>query len=168
MTREGDNRLLAIFGEQREALLRFLLRRVGNASLAEDLTQETGLRALGAGAAASIENPRAYLFRIASNLALDHQRHRRQGVELEDAEALGRAVPDRAPSPEAVALHRGELARLLAAVQELPPRCREVFVLAKFDGLSYAEIARRLGISRNTVITHMVAALKRLEREMER
>jgi RNA polymerase sigma-70 factor (ECF subfamily) len=48
----------------------------------------------------------------------------------------------------------------------LSPRCREVFMLGKFEGLSLAEIAARLNISRNTVVTHMVNALAAIEREM--
>jgi DNA-directed RNA polymerase specialized sigma24 family protein len=46
------------------------------------------------------------------------------------------------------------------------PRGREVFVLCRFEELSHAEIARRLGISRNTAVSHMVAALAALEWEM--
>ena len=164
----ADNRLLTVFGEQREALLRFLRRRVGNDSLAEDLAQETWLRAAGSASAGTIEKPRAFLFRIAANLALDHQRHLGHRVELEGADALAARVQDRAPSPETVTSDRREFARLLLAIEGLPPRCREVFLLAKFDALTYAAIAERLGVSRNTVITHMVIALKRLEREMER
>ena len=75
-------------------------------------------------------------------------------------------MPDRQPSPENVTLHRSELARLLQVVEGLSPRCREVFVLGKFEGLSLAEIGARLGISRNTVVTHMVNALAAIEREM--
>jgi RNA polymerase sigma factor (sigma-70 family) len=165
----GDERrhsLLSSFAEHRDALLRFLQRRLDNAALAEDLTQETWLRAANAQGTAAIDNPRSFLFRIAANLARDHQRHVRQRIELETAAEVAEAIPDRQPSPETVILHRSELAQLRRVVDGLSPRCREVFILGKFEGLSLAEIAARLGISRNTVVSHMVTALASIEREM--
>lgn len=161
-----DHRLLSSFAEHRSALLRFLRRRLGNAALAEDLTQETWLRTANARGAAAIDNPRGYLFSIASNLALDHQRHVGHRVELQAVAEVVEAVADHQPSPENVVLYRSEFARLLRVVDQLSPRCREVFVLGKFEGLSLAEISQRLGISRNTVVTHMVNALAAIEREM--
>ena len=116
--------------------------------------------------AAVIDNPRSCLFRIAANLALDHQRHVGHRVELQENEEVAEAVADPRPSPENVVLYRSEFARLMRVVDGLSPRCREVFVLCRFEELSYAEIARRLGISRNTVVSHMVTALAALEREM--
>lgn len=158
-------KLLYAFTEQRAALTRFLARRLGCAALAEDLAQETWLRLAGR-ETAGIGNPRAYLFRIASNLAFDHQRHAGLGVEVEADAATVDAIADPKPTPEAEALQRSELARLLREVDNLPPRCREVFMLAKFEELSYAEIASRLGIAKNTVMVHMVKALATLERCM--
>jgi RNA polymerase sigma-70 factor (ECF subfamily) len=151
------------FLEHRDALLRFLLRRLGSAALAEELAQETWLRATSMEGVAAIDNPRGYLFRIAANLSIDHNRRSGQGVEVEAGDAVLQAVPDPRPSPEIEAHHRAEYARLLAVVEALPPRCREVFVMARFDGLKYAEIAERLGISRNTVISHVVHALSVIE-----
>lgn len=163
---EAHDRLLSIFTEQRGALTRFLTRRLGSAALAEDLIQETWVRAASSGGVAALANPAGYLFRIASNLALDHLRHVGQGIEIQTGEHAVASVPDPAPLPEAVAVHRSELDRLLRAVDDLSPRRREVFALVKFDGLSYSEVAARLGISKNTVMVHMVKALSTLEREM--
>ena len=162
--------LLQSFAEHRDALLRFLRRRTNNAALAEDLVQETWLRvatrqAAGSGAAV-IDNPRSYLFRIASNLVLDHQRHAGHGIELPAEDGVA-AVADPQPSPETVVLYRSEFARLLAVIDNLPPRCREVLMLCRFEGLSHAEIAGRLGISRSTVVSHMVNALAAIERAMD-
>jgi RNA polymerase sigma factor (sigma-70 family) len=170
MADDRHQSLLQSFAEHRDALLRFLARRLDNTALAEDLTQETWLRAANrqafAPGAAIIDNPRSYLFRIAANLALDHQRHVGHRVELQESEEVAEAVADPRPSPENVVLYRSEFARLMRVVDGLSPRCREVFVLCRFEELSHAEIARRLGISRNTVVSHMVTALAALESEM--
>jgi RNA polymerase sigma-70 factor (ECF subfamily) len=57
---------------------------------------------------------------------------------------------------------------MLRVIDGLTPRCREVFVLCRFEELSHAGVARRLGINRNTVVSHMVSALAAIEREMAR
>lgn len=166
MPEDRRQSLLESFAQHREALMRFLTRRLDNASLAEDFTQETWLRAANSQGAAMIGNPRSYLFRIASNLVLDHQRHIGHRIELQATDEATAAVADNRPSPENVVLYRSEFARLLRVIDGLSPRCREVFVLAKFEELTHAEIAARLGIGRNTVVSHMVNALAALEREM--
>lgn len=165
MSGERD-KLLSVFTEHRDALFRFLAQRLGNSTLAEDFTQETWLRAANVDGAAVIDNPRSYLFRIASNLVLDHKRHHAHRVEIQVSDELVAVVPDNRPSPEMTALHRDELKRLMRAVDSLSPRCREAFCLVKFDGLTYEEAATRLGIARTTVVSHMVTALATLEREM--
>ena len=64
-------------------------------------------------------------------------------------------------------LYRNELRRLLRAIAALPRRRREAFVMRKLDGLSYDEIALRMGISRNTVISQIVAAMAELDRRLQ-
>jgi RNA polymerase sigma factor (sigma-70 family) len=170
MTDQRRSSLLQSFAEHRDALLRFLNRRLNNAALAEDLIQETWLRAANsqalASGAAAIDNPRSYLFRIASNLVLDHQRHVGHGIELQATDEAA-AIADPQPSPEDIVLYRSEFARLLEVIDGLSPRCREVFRLCRFEGFSHAKIAERLRISRNTVVSHMVNALTAIERAMD-
>jgi RNA polymerase sigma-70 factor (ECF subfamily) len=69
------------------------------------------------------------------------------------------------PDAEAVYEARERLARLAAAIAALPPQCRRVFTLHKLHGLSHAEVATRLNISRSAVEKHMSAALKHLARQ---
>ncbi|SMF13583.1 RNA polymerase sigma-70 factor, ECF subfamily [Tistlia consotensis] len=162
----GDG-LDALFRSCRRDLERFFRRRVGSPEAAGDLTQEAFLRLLRAGPTAALQDPRAYLFRTARNLVVDHYRAApaRSAEPLTDAAWLG--LPADTPSPERTLLSREELAVLRRAVAELSPREREVFLLHKFEGLSYAEIARRLGIARNTVVVHMVRALARCRARLE-
>ena len=87
--------LLQSFAAHRDALLRFLARKLDDRSLAEDFTQETWLRAANSPGGAAIGNPRSYLFRIASNLVLDHKR--RVGQPRRSSCCVGeRAGSDRA------------------------------------------------------------------------
>jgi RNA polymerase sigma factor (sigma-70 family) len=163
--------LFAAFFDHQDGLKRFLLRRLGNVALAEDLTQETWLRAasVASGAnAAGIDNPKSYLFRIAANLANDHLRRARHGIELQGQDDVVPLYADLRPSPEQEAADRSELQHLLRAVDALPPRAREVFILAKVHELSHTEIAERLGIARNTVMVHMANALAQLQQHLKR
>jgi RNA polymerase sigma-70 factor (ECF subfamily) len=154
-----------LFRASQPELLRLLRRRGARGAVAEDLAQEAFLRVLHAAPAGGLRDARAYLFRTAANLAIDHSRHCRASpvapVEL-PAEAN-----DPCPSAERVAMDRQALARLQAAVEALPPRAREVFRLARLEGLSQVEIAERLGISPKTVFSHLVAALARLKAEVD-
>lgn len=157
----------ALFRSCRRELERFFRRRVGSAEAAADLTQEAFLRLLRAGAAGAIENPRAYLFRTAGNLVADHYR----AAGAEPAGELGEAGWQRLaaaePSAERAVLSREELAVLRRAIGELTPRERQVFLLHKFEQLSYAEVAERLGIAKNTVVVHMVRALGHCKRRLD-
>ncbi|HMR33033.1 MAG TPA: sigma-70 family RNA polymerase sigma factor [Geminicoccaceae bacterium] len=148
-------------------LERFFRRRIGSSETAAELTQEAFLRLLRAAPVAMIRDPRAYLFRTANNLLIDHHRSAmgRQSIPIEDTARGVESAGE--PSPEAVVLSREELAVLGRAIAELPPRGREVFMLHKVDGLSYAEIAERLGIAKNTVIVHMVRSLAHCKRRLD-
>jgi len=140
--------------------LRYLItRRVGDASLAADITQEAYSRIADVRESAAPANSKGYLFAIASNLVVDHFRSAAVRSEVPVAPDTLHSVADRAPLQDALLLSREELGVLRAAVETLPPRCREVFLLHKFEQMPYAEIADHLGISRNTVMVHMTRAL---------
>lgn len=154
-----DKSLEALFRSSRKDLQRYFQRRLASSEIAADLTQETFLRVLRSGQAAELRQPRAFLFRAASNLLADHFRHAGNRAIKDISETEWREHRDPSPSPEATILSREELKILERAVADLPPRGREVLSLHKFQGLSYAEIAARLGISKNTVVVHMVRSL---------
>lgn len=135
-------------------LVRVLRIRYGDDG-AEDLVQETYLRAASIQSLAKVESPRGLLLRIARNLAIDQ--HRR---------ALVRPTVWRSRAAE-VALERqgvdGDQTEQLALkelILSLPPKLRDVFVLSRFVGLTYEEIALRLSISVKTVEGRMTKALR--------
>lgn len=148
-----------------EELCRYVRRKTGSASLAEDIVQDTWLRA-STRAAAMPENPRAYLYRMAGNLAIDHLRRREaRAFEVADPERYTRIASD-APTPENEVAAREELAILEAAVRELPARRRQVFVLYRGHGMTMREIADRLGISQKTVEKQIARAMVHCRKRM--
>jgi len=139
----------------------FARRHVGRQE-AEDVVQDTYLHLLQRGTAASLEQPRPYLFRIAANLAVDLARKTK--VRLRYAgEGFALACNAEAPaSPETAAGGAMELRRLQASLAELPPLCRDAFLLNRVEDLTHAEIAARLGVSVRTIDRSMVKAWEHL------
>lgn len=139
-------------------LVRFLYRKVWDAQRAEDLVQETFVRALPH----DPDDPRAWLFTVASNLARDEARtsvRRRRHLELVRAEMD--ADPPAVPSPtdEMERQRRSEAVRV--ALEALSERDREILLLWD-GGLSYAEIAQTTGLSPGAIGTTLARARSRL------
>jgi RNA polymerase sigma-70 factor (ECF subfamily) len=135
-------------------LLAQVRRRFGSES-AEDLVQETYLRA-SAYQGAEVRNPRALLIQIASNAARDSARRRAsRPVLLELGDQEGATPEDQAQSLV-----------LKQVILSLPPLLKQVFVLSRFAGLTYEEIADQCGISVKTVEWRMTKALKRLTAQL--
>jgi RNA polymerase sigma factor (sigma-70 family) len=145
----------------------FARRRAGRQE-AEDVVQDTYLHLLQRGTAATLEHPRPYLFRIATNLAVDMARKTK--IRLRYAgEGFALACHAEAPaSPEAAAGGAMELRRLHASLAELPPPCRDAFLLNRIEDLSHAEIAARLGVSVRTIDRHMARAVGHLREHFGR
>lgn len=141
-------------------LQQFLTRRLGCIDTAKDLVQDTFLRVLQNRPGEVLGNPRAFLFRVATNLLIDHHRRQqhRDTMTLDDPERpLDQA--DQGPSIERVVWSKQQVARLTRAIEELPPKCRQVFLLIKFHHLTHAEVATKLGIAQSTVVKHMIKAV---------
>jgi RNA polymerase sigma factor (sigma-70 family) len=139
----------------------FARRRVGREE-AEDVVQDAYLHLLQRGTAANLDQPRAYLFRTAANLAVDFARKAKIRLryvgEAFDLEANAVAPAN----PEAATGASMELARLHASLSKLPPLCRDAFLLNRVEGLTHAEIAGRLGVSVRTIDRFMVRAWNHL------
>jgi len=138
------------YGELRS----FALRKVGCVSVAEELVQEACLR-LSATDSGKIQNPRAFLFHVIGNLIIDYRRREQTRARHEAFVAPDYECVDEAVDVEGQIGARQELALLSEAIKELPPRCRECFVLRRLQNLSQSEIAARLGITRGMVERHL-------------
>ena len=111
---------------------------------------------------ADIANPPAFLMRMATNLAIDAvRRHNRNPVEFTDPAEISEmdGAGNQSVTPEQISSDRQRLEIIRRAIDDLPPRCREVFLLCKRDHLSTVEVAEQLGISRNMVEKHLRQAL---------
>jgi RNA polymerase sigma-70 factor (ECF subfamily) len=138
-----------------ESLRGFISRLGASPSDIEDIAQEALACALKAETERLIENPKAYLFRVAHNLTLQHRLNRARSL-IEDIEtAAMEGVACEKPSIEDQVISREQLALVLEAVEALPPVCRRVFLLRKVYGYSHREIADQLGITVSTVEKHL-------------
>tara|TARA_R110002167_G_scaffold62754_7_gene177153 strand:+ start:2326 stop:2832 length:507 start_codon:yes stop_codon:yes gene_type:complete len=160
--------------DRRAALTRFFALRTRSEAQAEDIVQDIFLKlqAMTPEAVAGVQSPAAFLYRLGSNVMLDRARGQRRSDRRDDdwVKAGGMFTPGDAiadePSAEDVAWARLKLGRVLAAIQDLPVNARTAFRLHKLDGLTHAETAREMGVSRSAVEKYISATLKHLLREV--
>ncbi|MEO5337853.1 MAG: RNA polymerase sigma factor [Magnetospirillum sp. WYHS-4] len=155
---EGIDGLERLYGDCRRSLHPVLARRLGSRADADDVLHEAFIRFMGRYLGQSIANPLALMARIAINIVRDSARmesHRRGLVDATEGSFCSGPAP---PSPESELSGRQDLRRLKDAIDGLPPRCREVFLLHRVEGLPHSEVAQILGISRSAVEKHMIRA----------
>lgn len=152
--------LISIFLRRRAALTRAIARIVGDRQVAEDLAQETYIRACRAEERSPITHIEAFLHQTARNLALDHLRRRgvRLGIEGAAPEDLS-AVAQDAPTPEERLAGRQVFDQLMAALGQLPPRAQSVLILARLENWTNRRIAEHLEVSERTVFNDLKLAL---------
>jgi RNA polymerase sigma factor (sigma-70 family) len=138
-------------------LHRYLCKRMRLPGEADDIIQEAYLRYLQLPKDYAVTDPAKYVFIIASNLAKTRYSQRKRSPVVFDSELADQfdAVSEQ-PDTYRELVAKEELARILKGMQ---PRCREVLLMSKQDGLHYQEIARRLGIAPNTVLNAIGRAL---------
>jgi RNA polymerase sigma factor (sigma-70 family) len=164
--------LMDAYLRKRAELLRFFTRRTGSEAAAEDLVQEIYLKIHSMPAPADLRSPEAYLYRLGSNLLLDRRKQQRRQAVRESAWVRATVgdgaepVADEPPADQALAA-RQRLAIIVAALEDLPPQTQTAFRLHKFEGLSHAEVAARLGVSKSAVEKYMMAALRHLMEKLD-
>ncbi len=137
----------------------WLYRRLGHAGDAADFAQDTYLRVIESRQALEqIREPRAFLTTVARHVMLSHLRRRE--VERAYLDALARLPEALAPSPEERAIVLETLCEIDRILDGLPARVRQAFLWAQLDGMPYAEIAERLGVSLSSVKQYMARAIR--------
>jgi len=145
---QGDNRILAAFVECRDGLVRNLLKMCVRAEDVDDILQTTFLRALESNRSRQIISPKNYLFVISRNLVFKSMTSRTEEIRSEIDDAIAGAD---APDAADVAHYRQKLKAYEEALNSLPARSRQAIILRKFFGLSYKDIARKIGVSVSSV-----------------
>ncbi|MFS8434172.1 sigma-70 family RNA polymerase sigma factor [Xanthomonas campestris] len=134
----------------------WLRRKLGDGCVAADLAQDTFISVIDAGAADQIREPRSFLVTIARRLMAHRQR--RKLLEASYLEMLAALPEELAPSPELHLLALEAVQQLDQALDGLPPKVKEAFLLAHLHELSYAQIAQRLGVSSSSVKQYLTRA----------
>ena len=158
-----------LFAEHGGALQAFLYRRVRWHPDAAELAQEVYLRMLRVPDMSTVRNPEAYLYAVASNLAKEHTHrspHSSKMLDIEDP--LVQEQLSELPAFGGELDGERRVNRLREVLQQLPPKCRAAVVLQYWHGLSYEEIAERLGVSTHMVKKYLSQALMHCRRRLAR
>lgn len=149
----------ALFKTYFPLVCKSIYRLIPDMATAEDLAQEVFIKIWNRREQLNEVYFKAYLHRAAVNMALDHidKHKRRGGPHLE----IG-PTQEELPGPAPVVHLKETKAKIQQAINQLPEKCREVFVLSRYEEMSYKEIAQALQISVKTVENQMITALKKL------
>lgn len=151
-------------------LLNYSGRIIRDEELAHDLVQEAYCRLFEVRQTLDTRlSIQAYLYKSVYNNCMNAIKHRKIEHNYIDQELLDFYFTEIVQTPEAELKLLDEDMRLALqeAIEKLPARCREVFILKKIEDLSNKEIAERLGISVKTVEAQMTKALAKLREELE-
>lgn len=162
MIKKGALGLSSLFQEHAKAIRRQISAIVDRLDVAEELTQDAFVRLLSS-AKSDLDSPRAFLFRTARNLALDHVRRARRVPigRLDDQPA--EFFADGTPSAEERLGAQQELALMRTVLLELPPKCRQAFLLVRLEELSHREAAAEMGISQTMVRKYLARAVLHIQ-----
>jgi RNA polymerase sigma-70 factor (family 1) len=151
-----------LFNLYHENIYRFLLFKVKDAPLAEDLLQDVFLKMWNARATLderqSVKN---YLYTIADNIVLNHVRHLKVVSKHQEQNEI--KIFTHADSPDYILEEKEWNLRLKKAIEDLPEKTRVIFLMSRVEDLTYREISDRLSVSTKTVEGHIVKALKILQ-----
>lgn len=154
-----------LFADHRDRLQQYLRSRLANEDDAAELAQEAYLRMLRVKRADLIRHPQAYLFRIAHNLLHELYTGRRPNTDV-DVELDLLESDDQSPHELAVLNSRQQL--IEKAIQELPAKCQAALLLHWHQGLTQAEIGKRMQLSRQMVQKYLAQGLAHCQKRLRR
>jgi len=157
--RAQDDALTALVDQYASALYRVAFSVLRNPADAEDAVQEAFLRVLRhRDSLGDVRDRRVWLIRIVWNIVLDRKRRSKTRPETDDVAELARVLPSGGLSAEERAAAAQHHAHVLACVDSLPPKERDVLMLSAFEELSSVEIATVLGITESSVRSRLFRA----------
>src|SRR5271157_4363197 len=157
--RAEDDALAALVGQYAGSLYRVAYSVLRNSADAEDVVQEAFLRVLRhRHTLGEVRDHRVWLIRIVWNIVLDRKRRAKTRPETDDVAELARVLPSTGLSAEELAAAAEHHAHVLARVEQLPAKEREVLLLSAFEEFSSVEIAAVLGITESSVRSRLFRA----------
>jgi RNA polymerase sigma-70 factor (ECF subfamily) len=164
--REGDKTAFeSLFRSSYVSLVRFAKTLVKDQDTAEEIVQELFFRLWKEREKLKIESSlNGYLFRSVHNRCLHHIEHLK--VVSRHAERVSPQIPLDDSDPSELLIHKELQAKIAAVIEKLPERCGRIFMMNRFEGMKYAEIAVKLEISVKTVEADMGRALKEFRKEL--
>lgn len=166
----------SLYVQESGNLRRRLERTLGRRDVAEDVVQDAYLRMLtSANDGTAVRCKKAFLFTVASNLAIDSLRREQRiqrlvpiaNVPDSASDALAEDITHAPPGVEDTVDAKQRLTAVLEALAELPTKCQTAFVLHKFQELSYAEVASHLGVTVSMVEKYLSRGLQHLRQRPE-
>jgi len=154
---QGD--IEALFQRHNDELVRYLTGHLKSRDEAVEVAQEAYVRLLRLDDASTIGFLRAFLFRTATNIAIDRQRKHGRAKAYVEHEAADATSQIFGFTPEREAAAKQTLARVIDCIESLPAKCRHAFVEFKFKHRSYEAIAEEMGISTSMVRKYVIRAL---------
>jgi len=162
--------LKSLVQDNHQSLIRYLRRRLGDSDDVADLAQDLYCQIARQPDVAAIKQPRAYLFQAARNLIFNrnqNRRYRNADAHFSIDDTAEADVVCAAPSPERVTQSRQELAIVEAALKELSPKCRTVFLMVRFEGRSYKEAAAHMELTVKSIEYYMHQAITHIRDRVE-
>lgn len=147
------------------------MQKTQNMDDAYDVLQESYQKLMLREKLQDMENPRAYLYRTATNIIIDRHRkgkhHTKYIREVVNNTDIGAASTASTIPPERQVAARQELAKIYLALDDLPEKCRQAFLMHREQHMKYGEIAQALEISVSMVEKHIIQALKHLRHRLK-
>lgn len=167
-SRTKEDYVRDVYLQHREELCRYIVNKFGmKFSEAEDIVHTAFTRFVGMDSPLTVENPRAFLYTASYNIAIDIKRHSQvkdrysQSVVDNDAEIVDAVGPEREIEG------KQRLGIISKALWNMPKKRRQLLLMSRFDGLSYAEIARQVGLSETVVRKHISNALADCQKALQ-
>ena len=155
------------FVEQQGPLKVFISRLVRRPQDIDDIAQETFVRAFLAEQKGGIEHPKAYIYRVARNLAFEILTKKSAQLTSYIEDYTDKSILQSGEDVEGNAILSEKFTRVKAAIAEMPPQCQRVFIMHKVYGFKYKEISQQLGISVSTVEKHIMTGLKKCRQSVK-
>ena len=155
------------FVEQQRPLRAFISRFIRGPQDIDDIAQETFVRAFLAEQKGEIQHPKAYIYRVARNLAFETLSKKSTQLTSYIEDSCDLALLQSGEDIEVATIVKEKFDRVKVAIAEMPPQCQRVFIMHKVYGFKYKEISQQLGISVSTVEKHIMTGLKKCKQSVK-